>query len=68
MAAPGTYPVPPGRGLWRLTLHRRAYTTLRPTETGIAELTDARSRKLVQTLNSPATFSFTLDATGRRPP
>ena len=65
MAAPGTYPVPPGRGRWRLTLHRRAYATLRPPQTGISELTDARSRKLVQALNQPATLSFTLD--GRSP-
>ena len=65
MAAPGTYPVPPGRGRWRLTLHKRAYSSARPTDTGIGELTDARSRKLEQTLNSPAVFSFTLD--GRSP-
>jgi hypothetical protein len=66
MAAPGTYPVPPGRGRWRLTLHRRDFgTNARPTDTGIAELTDARSRKLVQALNQPATLSFTLD--GRSP-
>jgi hypothetical protein len=66
MAAPGTYPVPSGRGRWRLTLHRRDFgTNARPTQTGIAELTDARSRKLVQALNSPATLSFTLD--GRSP-
>jgi hypothetical protein len=58
--------VPSGRGRWRLTLHRRDFgTNARPTQTGIAELTDARSRKLVQALNSPATLSFTLD--GRSP-
>jgi hypothetical protein len=62
MAAPGTYPVQAGRGRWRLTLHKRAFAdSTHPTDTGIGELTDARSRKLEQALNSPASLSFTLD-------
>ena len=55
-------PIPPGRGRWRLTLHNRAYTAnLHPSQTGIGELTDARSRKLVQALDTPAEFSFSVD-------
>lgn len=62
MAAPGTFPVPAGRGRWRITLHKRTFAGgTYPSATGIGELTDARSRKLVQALNSPAVFSFTLD-------
>ena len=62
MAAPGTYPVPAGRGRWRLTLHTRAYAyNIYPNQTGIGELTDARSRKLEQALNTPAVLSFSLD-------
>lgn len=62
MAAPGTYPVPSARGRWRLTLHNRSYsdqTTM--ARTGLTELTDARSRRLVQALNTPAVLTFTLD-------
>jgi predicted fused transcriptional regulator/phosphomethylpyrimidine kinase len=62
MAPPGTYPVPPGRGRWRLTLHSRVFAgPSYPTNTGLGELTDARSRKLEQALNTAATLSFTLD-------
>jgi hypothetical protein len=58
--------VPPGRGRWRLTVHRRDYSgnaTL--ASTGIAELTDARSRRLEQKLNSPAKLTFSIDGRSR---
>jgi hypothetical protein len=55
-------PIPAGRGRWRLTLHKRAYAAgIVPAVSGIGELTDARSRKLVQALDAPAEFSFTVD-------
>jgi len=54
-AAPGTYPVPPGRGRWRLTLHQRTYTDTLPATSVIAELALARSRKLAQAWCTPAT-------------
>lgn len=55
-------PVPTGRGRWRLTLHRRAFSQpLSASDTGIAELVDARGRQLVQQWNQPASFTFTLD-------
>lgn len=62
-------PVPSGRGRWRLTLHQRNYAgfsnPMLPSVTGIGELISARSRRLEQAWNSPATLSFTLD--GRSP-
>ena len=64
-SAPGTYPVPAGRGRWRLMLHNRTYADTAPAQTVIADLTEARSRKLVTALNTPATFSFVID--GWRP-
>lgn len=54
-------PVPPGRGRWRLSLHRRDFTGLRYTDTIIADLQDARSRKLERNLNSSAQLTFTID-------
>jgi hypothetical protein len=55
-------PVPPGRGRWRLTLHRRTYTSGgRVDDTVIAELTGARSRQVVQEYNKGATLTFTLE-------
>ena len=57
-----TTPVPAGRGRWRLTLHRRDFGSFaRPSQTGIAELTGARSRRLEQAANTPATFTFSID-------
>jgi hypothetical protein len=56
--------IPAGRGRWRVTLHRRAFTTTTTNtwrQTLIAELTAARSRQLVQQLNTPASFQFTID-------
>jgi hypothetical protein len=56
-------PVPPGRGRWRVTLHRRSFTTtaVYPSATGIAELPHARARTLTQAWDAPATFAFTVD-------
>jgi IPT/TIG domain len=60
---PGTYPVPEGRGLWRLTLHDRAFApNLHPTRNlFVAEVMDARSVRLEQALNAAAKLTFTLD-------
>jgi hypothetical protein len=65
VAAPGTYPVPAGRGHWRLTLHQRVYSAQPVTATVISELSEARNRKLVRVANTPAVFTFDLD--GQRP-
>jgi len=64
-AAPGTYPVPAGRGRWRLTLHNRVYGDATPATTQIAELSEATNRKLVRAWDTPAVFTFDLD--GWRP-
>jgi hypothetical protein len=64
-AAPGTYPVPAGRGRWRVTLHQRTYADAAPASTVIAELSEGRNRKLVRAWNTPAVFTFDLD--GWRP-
>jgi hypothetical protein len=64
-AAPGTFPVPAGRGRWRLTLHQRTYAPTPVTATVISELSEARNRKLVRAHNTPAVFTFDLD--GWRP-
>jgi hypothetical protein len=56
-----TYPVPPGRGRWRLSLHNRAFSpglTLRDTATN--EIVNARSIQLVQALSKPAVLTFAL--------
>jgi hypothetical protein len=62
-AAPGAFPVPPGRGRWRLTLHRRQFSALNWQSTLITELPRARARKLVQAWDSTAELTFTLDGT-----
>jgi len=58
-------PIPAGRGRWRLTLHTRQFQapsiTVPPAQSGIAELVDARSRKLDQTFNKPAQLTFTIN-------
>ena len=51
---------PPGRGLWRLTLHRRAFSDVGWQSTLISELPGAYGRQLVQAWNAPAQFTFTL--------
>jgi hypothetical protein len=61
MAAPGTYPVPAGRGRWRLTLHRRQFTDQPTSATLLAEITTARTRSLTQKWDAAATLTFTLD-------
>lgn len=62
-AAPGTYPIPAGRGRWRFTLHKRVFSTAAtyPNATSIGELTDARSRNLQQAWNQPAVLTFVVD-------
>ena len=55
-----------GGGLWRLTLHRRAFAAGLTWEASlISELPHARSRRLEQELNGSATLTFTLN--GRDP-
>lgn len=61
-AAPGTYPIPPGRGRWRLTIHRRDFSggqTLY--QTSLAALPSGSSRVLTQAWDSAAQLDFTLD-------
>lgn len=54
--------VPAGRDRWRVTVHNRVYTGgPLPRDTVIAELPDARSRRLIQQWCKPAQFTFTLD-------
>jgi hypothetical protein len=60
-AAPGTYPVPPGRGRWRLTLHRRQFSAVNWQTTLVGELPRARGRQLVQGWNKPAVLTFDID-------
>lgn len=66
------YPVPSGRGRWRLTVHAREYLAggwsadgEAWSNTQIAELAAARSRRLEREWCKPATITFTLD--GRDP-
>jgi len=64
----GSTPVPPGRGRWRLTAHRRVFAQPPcPTwdQTITIELTQARGRNLSQQWDAPATLLFTLN--GRDP-
>lgn len=65
-AVPGAYPVPAGRGRWRLTLHRRLFASTGTWEKSlITELPRARGRRLEQKWNAPAQLVFTLN--GRDP-
>ena len=51
-----------GHGGWRLTAHRRMYASgALPRDTIIGELDGARSRRLTQAWNKPATLTFTVD-------
>ena len=62
LAAPGTYPVPPGRGRWRVTLHQRSFVSGTSWQsTLISELPHAAGRQLTQVWNQPAQFVFTID-------
>ena len=65
--------VPLGRGRWRLTVHKRSFATTPgsgPTwqSTMIAELTDARGRRLDRAWNSAAQLTFTLDGSSSQAP
>jgi hypothetical protein len=61
-SAPGTYPIPSGRGRWRVTLHARQYAANISWQSSIiAELGDARGRRLDQTWDSAAVFTFVID-------
>jgi hypothetical protein len=57
----GPFPVPHGRGRWRLTLHRRQFTNTSWNSTLVTELLNARSRRLERTLNDAARLTFTMD-------
>lgn len=59
-AAPGTYPVPAGRGRWRLILLARQFTNTAWGTSAIAELTNARSRHLELKWNDIGTLTFTV--------
>jgi len=61
LAAPGTYPIPPNRGRWRLTLHRRSFSSATWDQTILNELMAARSRSLTQQWNQPAELKFTIN-------
>ena len=67
LPAPGVEAsVPLGRGLWRLTLHRRTFAPSTGWQsTIVAELNDARGRSLEQLQNQSAKLVFTLN--GRSP-
>jgi hypothetical protein len=58
---PPPFPIPPGRGRWRLTLHARQFTDTAWSASLITELVQARGRLLTQQLNTPAELTFTLD-------
>ena len=60
-AVPGTYPVPEGRGRWRVSLHSRAFAVMSWQDTLVTEIVGARGRRLEQSWNAPARFTFTLD-------
>jgi len=61
-ALEGTPPAELERGQWRLTLHRRSFASpAYARDTGLAEISDARSRRLELALNGAATLTFTLD-------
>jgi hypothetical protein len=64
-AAPGTFPVPTGRGRWRLTLHRRGFAPNTYDQTQLLELGSARSRSLTRQWDAPAELRFTMN--GRAP-
>ena len=62
LAAPGTYPVPDGRGRWRLTVHSRQFTySSSANQRILAELTDATSRRLDKQWCAPSTLTFSVD-------
>jgi hypothetical protein len=54
-------PIPSGRGRWRLTLHKRQFADQTWSQTMLAQLDSARSRKLVQAWDMPAVLTFDMD-------
>jgi hypothetical protein len=54
------WPIPAGRSRYVVTLHRRHFYSRPWHETQVAELSDARSRRLVKAWNTAAEFSFTI--------
>jgi hypothetical protein len=61
LAAPGAYPVPLGRGRWRLTLHRRVFDGATTWQNSIiAELPTAYARKLVRIWGQSSVLTFSL--------
>lgn len=61
-AAPNTYPVPAGRGRWRLTLHTRIFDQAISWQNSLlSELPTAFNRKLTQAWGTIATATFNLD-------
>lgn len=61
VSPPGTFPVPSGRGRWRLLLMARQFAAQAFAVSAVAELASARSRRLELTWNQPAKLSFTVD-------
>ena len=61
MTQSGAYPIPPGRGRWRLTLHNRQFGDESWQSTILTEFPNARGRRLEQQLNTSAQLTFTLD-------
>jgi hypothetical protein len=61
-AAPGTFPIPTGRGRWRFTLHRRGFAPNTFDQTQLLELgLSARSRSLTRAWDAPAELRFTMN-------
>lgn len=57
-----TYPVPAGRGRWRLTVHRRVFSVASTWEASlVTELPRARGRRLDLKWDTAAQATFTLD-------
>ena len=63
LAEPRAVPLPAGRaGLWRFTLHKRVFDTVGGAAVGakLADLMDARARRVELKMNQPATIKFTV--------
>jgi hypothetical protein len=57
----GDYPIPPGRGRWRLLVASRSFSQTAWAPRVVADLPDATNRKLVQAWNTAAQLSFDID-------
>ena len=55
------YPIPPGRGRWRLALHERQFIDKPWQDTLITEIVGARSVRLEKPWNAAAQLTLTLD-------